>query len=231
MGWLSTYTQSIIAPNGVEGMSLKDKLIEDGYIRQKSNGEYSFNLTKANIQIKINHDFFTDDLKGLTCFARNDNALSCDFNIHKNGDFVDLQLDGAKSFSMLYPGTLFSIHSSYCPGGCGLRRTALDEYVTNGEITDSKGIPCESSLVTNKRYFHEQDDIPQDCLAFDMMDGSTAIISRDNIEDMENGLCRIYQRKDDAMMRSVFSDCEELNEIAEREAIDAMYDIDDEAEL
>ncbi len=131
MGMMSTYTQTISVENGIMGKPLKIKLQEDGILIQDEPDKckYTFNPDKSGVKGQTWPEFI-----GNSCFSEKGNTMACTFKMQDGDtDYLDRQIEGLKALSLLYPDIKFHLHSSYCPGGCGARVTALDIYIKDGE--------------------------------------------------------------------------------------------------
>lgn len=242
MSSMSTYSQNLSAPNGIGGKTLKEKFLEDGIIyKDKDSGDYYFDDTKINgIHGHCYKDFGND-----TCFSDDGKAVACilstgwhdDHGIGIDDSFLNDQTDAVKELSKHYPDSTFSLYASYCPGGCGLRTTAIDDYITNGEITDSKGKPCISSVVVPKSYFSRAEDPDKVRYNFYQRDLKNSVgycdIPRSDFEVEDDDWVRLYWRKEsDGILPDVMKDCEVHKERDIQAEEDEMYgverDFDDE---
>ena len=232
MGWLSTYNQSFSAPNGIDGKTLKEKFIEDGLLVKNAENKYEFDPAKLNgTRGSCMYDFSRkqDDRYVSDCFSEDGNTLSCYFNSDSHGDdFLAFQEKSMKKISKVYPDTTFSMHASYCPGGCGFRTTAFDGYVTNGESTDSKGVACEDSMLVPKKWFsksNEPDKVNYKFFRPEWADNVGSFdIPKSDLEVEGEDYVRLYIRKDsDPMIEDVMIDCQAHDRDLIKKAEEAEY--------
>jgi hypothetical protein len=212
---MSTYAQSFRAINGIDGKTLKEKFIEDNLMKQKANGEYTFDKARTGLDVTVEHDFM-----GGTCFSEDGNSLSCIFDLSRSTDytFIGNQKESAKKLSELYPGTTFQLHSSYCAGGCGFRQSCIDEYVTDGRLTDSKGVPCYQSTEFPQDWIAEAGPEFPDFYCLKLCGDTIELVKKEDVE-IEDGWCKMYMREyDDEFMEHVFDEVSDrLDEYMEEE--------------
>ena len=144
---------------GIGGMSFKERLIFDGIVVDKGNGEYGFNSSKV---------------KGTVLgFSDEDNSMSCDFEYINKGDVNSAHWNdylawkdrgsvfdckeisegdlarymAVNELCQRYPDVPIHVYGDeYVEDAYGVvKRTTFDEYYTNGKLTDGNGIVCIDS--------------------------------------------------------------------------------------
>ena len=216
--------QTLFVKNDINGKSLKDNLIEDGVIiaRTTKTGKTTYKFDPTRI---------SDDIKSgsVMKISESGNDIDCIFEAKsKRKDFFDTQLEVAMQISKMYPDTTFALYSSYIALD-GVRKTGIDEYLTNGQLTDSKGQPVEETIIVPKEYFFRDDSAPDSVgIVLYKQNGNnvTSLISRKDVELEDNGWVRICKRPGDKSMDYVIKHCKERLETDRMKAVDSMYEVE-----
>lgn len=209
MGILSTFSHTISVPDGVGGMSLKDRLLADGVLVRGDNGAY----------------YMSDEKIGVKCVLGNGDFSSADGNVISvffDGPFddeIDNQYKGAEFFSSLYPDTTFYSHASYFAGGS--RKTAFSRYVTNGKTTDGAGKPCVDSVEIPSNWIKSADDNTANITAFS---GASYSVKSQDIEPWGNqSWTSVYIRDNEPSSLKLIDDLACEVETYEQHLIDGEY--------
>lgn len=177
------YQQTITATTDIKGMNLFDRLKADGIITTNENGKDVFCLGGCKPSAVTRHK---------------DDSMDCIFFPADNDvDFDDYQLDILDELSQCYPDTVFGIYSSYV---AGIRQTALDMYMKNGETCDKSGKPCVNFVSIPYRWLmRHRPDVDQSSMGVGLYknEKGATVIAEVSVEDIEpdgNDWCKVYQR-------------------------------------
>ena len=137
MSMWSTFAQTLSVEDGINGMTMKDKFIEDKLIilgtdKYTGKEKWQFNPDRfCGYTGTVNFDCFHDPDYNIMDFIVSSNS---------NADFDARQLRVVKFISRQYPNIRFSYSSSYCPGGC-------EERVSDEDMTFLNGRLCKEAAV------------------------------------------------------------------------------------
>lgn len=180
MGIIATLDHTLSISDNIDGMSLKDKLIADGFIVLNCKGKYEL----SNSRLGPFEGWLCNDFKD--GFAREDgNAISLIFHNPEDAyDIEDVNRVGAEVISRWYPEVTFNSHMSYC---CSFgRETVFDRYITDGKDTDALGRPCVDSVSMPACWIEGKDPDNEQNVLIRVFSGAVYSVNSQDIDAFEN---------------------------------------------